>query len=110
MFPFLGTLLASTPKHLKPGTRSAHLGKVALIEDTLMVKHSFSPLVMVPVQLKIVAANLNTTIDVLRKSLERESLSPAHNYFITILQLLRGRIGFLHDKLAKPSKTIINTQ
>ncbi len=99
--PFLGTLLGSTPKHLKLGALSAQLGEVALIEDVLMVKYSFAPLLMVPVQLKIVVTNLNTTRDVLHKSLEQESFSPTHYYSFSILQLLTDRIGYLNDKLNK---------
>ncbi len=102
--PILGTLLASTPKHLKPGALSVHLGKVALIENALTVKYSFAPLFMVPVQLTIVTANLDIAVDILRRSLERESLSPAHNDSLTILQLLTDRTKFLHDKLNQAQK------
>lgn len=72
---------------------------MTLIEDALMVKYFFVPLVMVPLQLKIVATNLNTTVDILRKSLEKASLSPAFNDSLDSLQLLTGRTGFLHVKL-----------
>ncbi len=64
IFPFPGNLLASSPKYLKPGALSAYIGSVALIKDALIFR-PFAPLVMVPVQLKIVATHLNTTADVL---------------------------------------------
>lgn len=70
ILPFLGTLLIFTPKHLKPGVLSAHLGKVALIGDALMGTYSFIPLFLFSVQLRIKATNLHTTVDVLCKSLE----------------------------------------
>lgn len=67
--------------------------------EALVVKYSFAPLVMEPVQLRISAANLNAMVDVLQRSLERESLTPTPNDSLTIMHLLTGLVGFLHDKL-----------
>lgn len=64
-----------------------------------MVKCSFRQLVMESLQMRIVATNSGSTGDALRRSLERELLSPAFNDSLTILKLLTDRKGFLHDKL-----------
>lgn len=85
LFPFLRTQLSSTPKYFKPRVLTAHLGKAAFMEDALTVEYSFAPLVMVPVQLKIVATNLNTTVDVLIKSLERVSVTQRFSHCLAVI-------------------------
>jgi len=97
--PLLGLLLASTPIHLKPGALTSHLGRVALVEDVLMVRYPFTSLLSVPADLDVVSANLGAAVGLLRTSLKEESQSPSYLHSQMILKLLTARVEFLHGKL-----------
>ncbi len=45
LFVLLHSVLAADPAHLEPGARSAHVGRVFLIEDVLWVRYPFTALV-----------------------------------------------------------------
>ncbi len=51
---FVGSFLAITPTHLKPGALTDKLGKIFLVKEVLTVRYPYSPLTNTTSIIKIV--------------------------------------------------------
>ena len=81
----LHSLVALDPAQLKPGALTAHIGRVALVEDTLWVSYPSAPLVSIPDRLGALADKLSERL----KSIETHI--PSHTV------VLRDRLEQLRD-------------
>ena len=90
---------ASAPLHLKPGALTTHLGEVALIEDTLLVRYPFSALFSVPTELDIVSNTLNNSLQTLNSMLANETHGQTQTFSQIIIKVLKARVEFLHERL-----------
>ncbi|XP_050724426.1 uncharacterized protein LOC127002476 isoform X1 [Eriocheir sinensis] len=95
----LGSLLATTPIHLKPGALTAHIGEVFLIEDVLLVKYPYTSLTNTTDTIRIVSEKLLGMADAIRATKTRESKAPSSTNSLTLFQLLEDRILFLRGKV-----------
>ncbi|XP_050693832.1 uncharacterized protein LOC126984255 isoform X1 [Eriocheir sinensis] len=95
----LGSLLATTPIHLKPGALTAQIGEVLLIEDVLLVKYPYTSLTNSTDIIRIVSEKLLGMADAIRATKTRESKAPSSTNSLTLFQLLEDRILFLRGKV-----------
>ncbi|XP_050689040.1 uncharacterized protein LOC126981646 [Eriocheir sinensis] len=96
---YLGSLLATTPIHLKPGALTAHIGEVFLIEDVLLVKYPYTSLTNTTDTIRIVSEKLLGMADAIRATKAGEAKVPSSTNSLDLFQLLEDRILFLRGKV-----------
>ncbi|RUM30632.1 MAG: hypothetical protein DSY32_02030, partial [Aquifex sp.] len=91
----LSSILALDPAHLKPGALTAHLGRVALVEDVLWVRYPYAALVTIPGKLREVTEQLNAALTQLEQDLQKRRADRSFDF----LPLLHARVTYLNDTI-----------
>lgn len=92
----LHSLAALDPAHLKPGALTAHLGRVALIEDSVWIKYPFGSLRSIPDRLTQLTDELS------------DRLQSINDHIPTQSSLLRERLQHLKDLVETERDTYAN--
>ncbi len=91
---------ATEPAHLKPGALVGRRGRVALVEDVLWVKYRYANLRAIPQRLKVVAAQIDSTLVQLEKEAFKNLTDSSVDDPRALLKMYASRIAFVNDTVA----------
>ena len=93
-------LTIATPSHLKPGALTAPIGRVTLVEDTLLVKYTLTPLHDMKPELEVFLFQLDDMVQDIERKLEWQTDARPYIQVAKTLNLIKARLSFLRGMLA----------